>query len=416
VRIDGNTIVCATSVGNVSQNAIVIAGAAAMDGNTITANNIKVGEGGQSVSHVILIDAYSGFKQTNLVIKYNVLRTVTNVLTGLAGRRGISCSNLTGGEIANNNVSLFVSGVFVNNSTNTWIHHNVFNYNGNFGIHLTSGTSGFLIEWNICRHNGTNRADMSYYGRAIELSGGSSLHACTRHIIRFNDASYSVNYGGPADNGTEGVGIGLDDATSFCVVYGNMMTGNEGNGLQTYGGSPQPTDTGGHLITGNYFINNATNNVRNRRSGTSYMTEGAVQLSLAGTVGTQTVVANNLFVGSFGGMRVGSNCTNIDTYNNVFTDQTKYAICVQSIGTTNGLSNIRQNIYKPNIPIQIGNLNKDVNQVPTPTLLSAGSTGDRTVDPLLDINYNLKAGSLLSDTASRGNIPWPSCPVAKSDA
>lgn len=335
IRIEGNTITCATATGAVSMNAIVIAGSASMTGNVITANTIIVGGGGTSSSHVIKCEPSTGYTQTNLKITYNVIRTQTNTMS-LIARRGISINNCTGGEIAYNNVAFMHAGFFATGvSVGVWVHHNSFNNNGAFGIHITTNTSNFLIEWNTCNQNGGNYSWMNWYGRGIELSGAGLLHSCTGHLVRFNNCSQNINYGGPSDNATEGVGIGLDDASTNCIVYGNLMYQNEGNGLQTYGGSTPPTDTGGHIICNNHFINNATQSYRNRRSGTKYLTDGACGLSLGGTFGSKTVVCNNLFIGGYGGIHENSTCANIEKYNNVFKDQTNYAISTKGFNRKN---------------------------------------------------------------------------------
>lgn len=333
VTIDSCTITACTSIGDVSMNAIVITGGADMDGNRIISNNIKVGEGGNLTGHVIKCEPYSGYTQTNLQISGNIIRPLNNKMSTFA-RRGISVNNCTGGEIAYNNVALFHAGFFATGlSKNVWIHHNSFNNNGAFGIHITTNTSNFLIEWNTCNQNGGSYEWANWYGRGIELSAGSEEYKCHAHVIRFNKCNGSYNYGGPADNATEGVGIGLDDGTSACLVYGNIMKDNEGNGLQLYGGDTPPADTGGHIICNNFFINNATKSVRNRRnSNPDYLTDGACHLGLGATRGSKTIIANNLFNGSYGGIRDNSLCDNLEIYNNVFQNQTGY--CVATRGLT----------------------------------------------------------------------------------
>lgn len=412
VTIADNTITCATSVGTVSMNAVVITGAANMDSNEIISNTIRVGEGGNITSHAIKCEPYTGFTQTNLKISGNVIRPLNNQMSTFA-RRGISINNCTGGEIAYNNVALFHAGFFaVGVSSNVWVHHNSFNNNGAFGIHVTVDTSNFLIEWNTCNQNGGNYAWASWYGRGIELSAGSELHRCKGHIVRFNRCNQNYNFGGPMDNATEGVGIGLDDATTNCIVYGNLIKDNEGNGLQLYGGTNPPWDTGGHIICNNIFINNATQSFRNRRGGMKILTDGAYHIGLAATRGNKTIIANNLFIGSFGGTRDNALCDNIDIYNNVFSQQTGCAIATKGWVTSQpgNVTSIRQNIYRPGIPKNIGTLATDSNGIPTPALLSNGLQGDQSIDPRLDANYQPTVGSPLLNVSNRGGIPWFAMP------
>lgn len=415
IKIDGNTIVCATATGTVAMNAIVLSGAGTLDSNTITGNTINVGNGGNVSSHVIKCEPYSGTLQTNLNISYNTIRPISNTMSTFA-RRGISIINCTGGEFSYNNVTFMHAGFFASGfSKNLWIHHNTFSNNGAFGIHVTTNTESFLIEWNTCNQNGGNYSWMNWYGRGIELSSGGSLYLCKNHTVRFNRCSGNLNYGGPSDNGTEGCGIGLDDASTNCAVYGNYLDNNEGNGIQVYGGSTPPDDTGGHIIINNWLIDNATQSYRNRRSGTKYLTDGACHIGLSATRGAKTVVANNLFVGSYGGIRDNTLCDNLELFNNVFMGQTGYAIATKGWTTSQpgSRSSIRQNIYHPNVPKRICNLATDVNGVPTPIQQSAGLQGDQTVDPKLDSKYQPLAGSPLLNLASRENIPWFMMPVAQ---
>jgi hypothetical protein len=413
VVIADNTITYGKAVGSVAVNAVVITGGADMDSNEIISNNIKVGEAGNSSSHVIKCEPYAGYKQTNLKIAGNVIRPLNNSMSTFA-RRGISVNNCIGGEISFNNVALFHAGIFATGeSKNVWIYRNSCNNNGAFGIHITTNTSNFLIEWNTCMQNGGNYAWANWYGRGIELSGAGILHSCTGHVVRLNRCAQNYNWGGPQDNATEGVGIGIDDATSLCLIYDNYLDNNEGNGIQFYGGATPPHDTGGSYVFNNWLINNATQSFRNRRSGTKRLTDGACHIGLGATRGGKTIIANNLFVGAYGGVRDNTLCSNIEIYANVFVGQTGYAIATKGWETyqPGNRSSIRQNIYKPGIPKNIASLAVDANGVPTPALLSTGRGGDLTVDPKLDTQYNPLVGSPLLNLANRQNIPWFTMPV-----
>lgn len=405
-KILRNTITAATqSSATHSMNALVLAGTSAMDGNEVEGNTILIGDGGTNASHVMRLEASGGGSHSNLKVRSNHIRTVSGLMTTNVAKIGIYVNNSPGAKIALNDVSLMLSGVFANGCSGVEITDNILNGNGNFGVHVTTNTSGFKILRNKCRRNGS-ATGMSYYGRGIELSAGKVLHSCTAHIIAFNDCSYNYNWGGPFDNGTEGCGIGLDDATSFCLVYGNLCYRNEGNGIQVWGGDPNPSDTGGNIICGNHLIENATASILNRRSGGTYITAGAVNMSFARTLGSRTTVANNLIVGGFGGLRIENTSANVSAFNNVFMDQASYAIAAAST------ANISTNVYKTGIPKNIGNLTLGANNVPTPALLSSGVSGDLTTDPLLDtVLFMPLAGSPLLGRS----IAWAPVPPTRSD-
>lgn len=399
-------------------NAIVIGGNSAPTGIVIDGNEILVGDGGVSLAHAVKIACSQ--KITDIQITNNKVDTVSGVDTTHVNKAGIFLALATGADIrklgtdaativiAGNDVKHMVDGIFTSSVSNAWIHHNRLTYCNSFGLHATGSTtnpsSACIAEWNVCRRIGKNVSP--WYGRGIELSGGGGLHACTRWVIRFNDCSFIYNYGGPGDNGTEGVGIGLDDATSRCLLYGNTCYRCEGQAVQTFGGASPPEDTGGNQLLCNYFIECGLAAYWNRRSGGTYRTAGACNVSLSGTKGAQTIVAYNLFVGSFGGLRENSDCTNVQKYGNVFVDQTSYAI------TAANVTGIRQNIYKPGISRNIGTLALDANNSPAPALLSNAATGDTTVDPLLaGDRYMPQPGSPLLSRA----VAWRSAPYQVSN-
>lgn len=414
IKILRNAIRAATaSTTTHAINAIVIGGSTAPTGIVIDGNTITVGDGGVTGAHAIKVSCTVPI--TDIQITNNTIRTASGAMTTHIDKAGIFVANGSGTDlrgpsgttaativIAGNDVQGMVDGVFTSAVSGAWVHHNTLNENASFGLHITGSASvpasGNIIEWNTCSRNGRNASP--WYGRGIELSGAGQLHACTSNIVRFNDCSYNNNWGGPADNGTEGVGIGLDDATSFCLVYGNFCYRNEGQGIQLYGGSSPPADTGGNLVTGNQFIENGTTSIWNRRSGGTFKTAGACNISLGNTVGSRTVIAYNTIVGSFGGLRESVECTNVSKYGNVFMGQTSYGIADNA---TTGISN---NIYKPGIPKNIGTLALDANNSPAPALLSNGATGDLTTDPMLDARYLPITGSPLLSRS----IPW--APVA----
>lgn len=391
-------------------NALVLAGTQAMTGIEIDGLDIIVGDGGPTGAHAVKITNTVPF--TDLKIKNFTARTANGLPTTHINKAGLFVQNATGTslangaaasiEISNVDVSNFADGMFLAGVRNAWIHHWRCDGNNSFGLHGTGSSaspfSGNVIEWFIANENG--RDVSPWYGRGVELSGGGQIHGCTGNTIRFFQASRNKNYGGPSDNGTEGVGIGLDDAASFNLVYGGICQDNEGQGVQIYGGSVPPADTGGNIVTGLRLINNGINAVWNRRSGGTYKTPGSCNVSVSNVHGSRTVFTNNLIVGGYGGYREGSECANVSKHGNVFMSQSAYAISVAAT------TDIGTNIYAPGIPKNIANLALDVNNSPAPVLLSAGVNGDLTTSPLLDDSYLPQAGSPLLGKS----VPWAPVP------
>lgn len=415
VQILRNTITAATapvaSTTTTSINAIVFGGSLALDNNVIDGNAIYVGDGGRSGTHAIKVAA--AVPITSIQITNNTIRTVSGQSTAHTDKAGIYINNAQGASlfgstgavaasiiISGNDVANLVDGVFLASVCGAWVHHNTLDHCGSFGLHVTGNvslpSSGCLMEWNKCRWAGRNQSP--FYGRGIELSGAGQLDACTGHVVRFNDASYAKNWGGPADNATEGVGIGLDDATSCCQVYGNLIRQTEGNGIQFYGGASAPSDTGGNMVIGNYLIDCGLGSYRNRR--TSPVSLGLASIGLSKTAGSRTVIAYNTIIGGTGGIRPDSFCNGVEIIGNVFKRQTVYAIAVADT------SGIRSNCYDPVTPKQIGSLASDANGSPAPALLSIGVNGDKTADTLVADSFVALAGSPLLDKAFRNGVPF----------
>lgn len=374
VKISGNTIRSATmdTTAN-SVMGVVMTGSLAMNDNVVEDNFLLTGEAGNSASHVLRVEGYNGGAHSGLRIERNYIRTISGVMTTVPTKIGIYANNCDDAVIADNDVAYLLTGIFCNAADRVLIARNRTNYNGNFGIHVTTDTSYFIIERNECSYNGS-ATGMNYWGRGIELSGAAVQNSCTQHIVRHNMCAYNVNYGGPEDNGTEGVGIGLDDAASFCQVHNNTLYLNDGNGVQLYGGGTAPSETGGNVVSNNVFYNNGLKSFWGRRTGGLYLTPGAAQLTMSGTHGATTLAAHNTFVGGVGALREDANCSNVQKFDNIFVGQTKYAIAgALAYGTNN-------NLFHSDIPIQIGNLALDANNSPAPILLSTGSPTDRTED------------------------------------
>jgi len=170
--------------------------------------------------------------------------------------------------------------------------------NMNFGIHVTGVAKSFTIESNVCNSNGGTLSP-TFYGRGIELDSAAGQDAVSGHTIRYNTCRFNKNYGGPLDNGSEGVGIGLDNGTRACSVYGNVISNNEGNGIQLYGGGDRArySDTGGHSIMSNTLDSNCSFSVLNRRSGGTTPSPFQAHIALAYIYGSRTVISGNVFMG-----------------------------------------------------------------------------------------------------------------------
>ncbi|TQK05112.1 right-handed parallel beta-helix repeat-containing protein [Herbaspirillum sp. SJZ107] len=305
-----------------ANHGILVAGNVAIDSIRIAGNTIYHRGGGTSTSHGIRCETYAAtLFLTRLVISGN--RVSPPPGTAYSRNRGANGIYLVRGASATlerNTVTGMLTGIFINNGDSNYVGYNNCSNNMNFGIHINGVARAFLIEGNTCNANGGTLSP-NYYGRGIELSSVAGQDAVSGHTIRLNVCRFNINYGGPLDNGTEGVGIGLDDGTSKCTVYGNLLSNNEGNGIQLYGGGDRTkyTDTGGHTIMSNLMDSNCTYSVLNRRSGGTTPSRFQYHIQLAYTYGSRTLISNNTFMGSTrGGIYVDSTSSNVVAMNNLY--------------------------------------------------------------------------------------------------
>lgn len=307
---------------------------------------------------------------------------------------GLRLARCPGVMVEKNTINGVLSGAFVSGGgtilTRGTIRKNTFDQCWNFGIHLPGGTRNFLIEKNRCWHPGTN-AGASYYGRGIEISSSSGDGQNGGHTIRFNSCCYAKNYGGPDDNATEGVGIGLDDGTDACIVYGNVMAFNEGNGLQHFGGTG--TQTGGHVISGNYFESNCSAAFKARRTGGQQLTLFIAHCSFSAHKGKTSYVLNNYFAGTTrAGILETVNCdNNIVKANNIFVD-VRYPVCMP-----NGRGLSYHNLFhKPTATLTMqrySDVNVNGDGVPLLPALAFTGENDYGFDPQLDARRKPRASS-----------------------
>lgn len=350
--------------------------------------------GGGSNSHIVRAETNgASYNLTRLKIVDNIALppngAAKNPNIGTIGLRLARCPGVL---VRGNVIKGVLSGVYVNGSgaviTGGKIEKNDFSDCYNFGIHLPGATRNFRILRNKCWYAGTN-VGASYYGRGIEISSSGGDGQNGGHVIAFNSCCYALNYGGPNDNASEGVGIGLDDGTDSCNVYGNVMAFNEGNGMQHFGGNG--TQTGGHVISGNYFESNCTASFKSRRTGGTALTAFNAHCSFAAHKGATSYVANNYFCGSTK-VAITENSTsqaNVVKANNIF-ENIAYPVCMPA-GRGNAFHNV---FHNSTVAVQrYSDITTDGNGVPTFPVLAYAGTNDYAFDPLLDTKLRPKANS-----------------------
>ncbi len=279
---------------------ILVAATGNIDDIRLLGNVVRHHGGGTAASHGIRCETYNtGAFLTRLVIRGNRVSPPTGVSYS-RNRRAIGIFLVRGdaATLEKNIVTGMLTGIFMNSGDRSYVGNNNCSKNMNFGIHISGLARSYIIERNVCNANGGNLSD-TYYGRGIELSSAAGQDAVSGHTIRYNTCRFNYNYGGPLDNGSEGIGIGVDDGTCKCQIYGNVISNNEGNGIQVYGGGDRArwTDTGGHTIDSNKLDSNCTFSVLNRRSGGKTPSTFQAHIWLTYVYGSPTVVSNNTFSG-----------------------------------------------------------------------------------------------------------------------
>ncbi|MDB5792101.1 MAG: hypothetical protein JWQ80_2125 [Massilia sp.] len=304
-----------------ANHGILVAGNTGIEDITILGTTVYHRGGGSAGLHGIRCETYGGGATlTGLRIQGNrVSPPPGEAVSANRGAIGIYLVNGVAARLERNSVTGMLSGIFVGSGDRNRVTDNDCSTNMNFGIHVTGFARSFLIESNTCNHNGGPDSP-NYWGRGIELSAAAGPNAVSDHTIRFNTCRFNYNYGGPLDNGTEGVGIGLDDGVVRCTVYRNHVANNEGNGIQLFGGGAPGSipDTGGHTIAGNLLGSNCTYSVLDRRSGGTAPSRFQAHIQLAYIYGTRTLITNNIFAGpTRGGVYLDSTSSNVVVVNNV---------------------------------------------------------------------------------------------------
>lgn len=392
---------------NASSNCVlIVTDAVSMDNITISNNAIYHYGGGTNTSHATRIETtLTSGALTGLTVSGNTITTSTGALNANLATIGMRLSRCPAAEITNNTITYFLEGIFMNGggaATACNFRTNNCHDNRHFGIHLTTDAIGCLLEYNTCSFNGTSTNDgvtLFAYGRGIELSSAAGQARCSGHTIRFNTCNNNYNYGGPLDNASEGVGIGLDDSVTGCLVYGNTLKNNEGSGIQYYGGtpgsgSPAITDTGGNHVVANFFDSNCTAAINNRRSGGTNLTLFTGHINMAVIFGSVTYVAHNIFVGTTPvGIHQNVSCTLVLVANNVFKD-VPHAL---SFNNTISTGSVNSNVFHSNaVTIQkfcLGGI--DASGSPTYVTKTYTGTNDLSLDPQLNATYFPNPGSVV---------------------
>lgn len=346
--------------------------------------------GGGSQSHLLRTDTGSAsYTLTNLVIEDNLGRPAAgaekqpNIYT-----MGVRASRCPNAKIRRNTFPGAFVGIFCNGGgamiTGVEILDNDLRDAWMFGVHMPGYTRNCKVGRNNVNNAGSNRAEASYYGRGIEISSQGGAGQNGGHEVFQNIACYARNWGGTLDNGSEGCGIGLDDATDSCYVWGNYMAFNEGNGLQQFGNGG--TQTGGHLIVGNYFENNCTASFKDRRSGGTAQTRFVADADFAGHLGNPSIIANNLFKNSKCGICEAPSSANIlDKANNVFVNVQR------PISMPVGFTRAKNNLFFADQVAMTKYTQSDMDAGGVPVFSANPYTGirDFSYDPQLDADNKL---------------------------
>jgi parallel beta-helix repeat protein len=265
-----------TTYGN---QGILVAANANIDDIRLVNNTVRHYGGGTTKSHGIRCETYdSAFFLTHLVIRGNRVSPPTGVdYTPNPGAMGIYLIQGDAATLDSNTVTGMLVGIFINSGDRSYVGKNNCSNNMNFGIHIGGRAKSYTIENNVCNANGGDFAT-NWYGRGIELNSATGSEAVSGHTIRYNTCRFNRN----------------------CSVYGNIVSNNEGNGIQVYGGGDKNKwlDTGGHTISSNTMDSNCTVSVLNRRSGGTTPSPFQAHIALVYIYGSPTTVSNNTFSGS----------------------------------------------------------------------------------------------------------------------
>lgn len=150
----------------------------------------------------------------------------------------------------------YVAGVFLGMSDGNIIGHNLIEYVPHHAINLSNNPSGRnIVEYNLIRHACLEIMDTGAINSWMEQPASKDAER-DGHVIRFNYIADTFAF--QAADGKVGKGpnswsngIYLDNYTSNCLVYGNIIVRTL-NGLQLHAGK-------NNVIENNIFVNCRTN-------------------------------------------------------------------------------------------------------------------------------------------------------------
>jgi hypothetical protein len=230
----------------------------ATDTTTVIQYNVVTGATSRSL---FVYGDYDNGRKFSGTIAYNIVRDSPSTASDGSGIDIVMAGGapkIYGNTVSkcNNGISVASSIDFVTKSADfsgMLIQNNDLR-NCEFGI-ATNGVAGtWVMEHNFIADvgtwNGTTKITTNGYGRGIEIYGFNAAVASGGGTIRFNFITRSRNWATGVDtNGGEGIGIGLDDNTFGCTVYGNFCVQNEGSGIQL-------NTANGNKIIGNICYDN----------------------------------------------------------------------------------------------------------------------------------------------------------------
>jgi parallel beta-helix repeat protein len=150
----------------------------------------------------------------------------------------------------------YVAGVFLGMSDGNIIGHNLIEYVPHHAINLSNNPSGRnIVEYNLIRYACLEIADTGAINSWMEQPASKDAER-DGHVIRFNYIADTFAF--QAADGKVGKGpnswangIYLDNYTSNCLIYGNIVVRSL-NGLQLHAGK-------NNVIENNIFVNCRTN-------------------------------------------------------------------------------------------------------------------------------------------------------------
>ena len=157
-----------------------------------------------------------------------------------------------------------------------------------FGVYANAARGNWLIQYNRVLNSGSYTGatwvTASKYGRAIELYGLTAATAVSDGIVRNNFISGAYCW---LNDGSEGVGLGLDNNTRNVDAHGNYVELCEGNGVQVNRGF-------GNRVFGNILVDNV---IAPASRGTSFFYALPAQICYIGTPWVQVFNNHCIFTG-----------------------------------------------------------------------------------------------------------------------